>query len=140
MTRRSLRALLLALPLLTACDRLRGPAGAGTVIVSTAAALLAEVGFPSARVDARLDTLSSGERQRVAIARARWAPVPTSSSVTNPPPRSTRSGGSRSSRSSSGCAIPEGSPCYSSRTTTPPSPDWPLGCYPCRSAHPPTDA
>ena len=37
MTRRWLHALLLALPLLTACDRLRGPAGGGTVIVSTAA-------------------------------------------------------------------------------------------------------
>ena len=35
-----------------------------------ATALLAEVGFPAARADARLDTLSSGERQRVAIARA----------------------------------------------------------------------
>jgi ABC-type glutathione transport system ATPase component len=35
-----------------------------------AVALLAEVGFPAARADARIDTLSSGERQRVAIARA----------------------------------------------------------------------
>ena len=34
---RWLRSLFLALPLLTACDRLRGPAGGGTVIVSTAA-------------------------------------------------------------------------------------------------------
>ena len=37
---------------------------------ASAVALLAEVGFPAARADARIDTLSSGERQRVAIARA----------------------------------------------------------------------
>ncbi|MFZ9898756.1 MAG: ABC transporter ATP-binding protein, partial [Gemmatimonadaceae bacterium] len=36
----------------------------------SAMALLSEVGFPAARADARIDTLSSGERQRVAIARA----------------------------------------------------------------------
>jgi peptide/nickel transport system ATP-binding protein len=37
---------------------------------ASAVALLAEVGFPAARADARIDTLSSGERQRIAIARA----------------------------------------------------------------------
>ena len=42
----------------------------GAAARARAEALLAEVGFPAARVDARIDTLSSGERQRVAIARA----------------------------------------------------------------------
>jgi len=42
----------------------------GAAARTQAAALLAEVGFPATLVDARIDTLSTGERQRVAIARA----------------------------------------------------------------------